>query len=137
MKFLFKRKAAQHIPVKEVYDCKFTIKASTIPAPPKYDQLSNIEQQFFSEFEHALKDVKLSPYDITLTRLSSGGFNINHPAGYIGKINPNRFYAQYLGPRDAVKDISAQTLEECLEVIPKWIQTIMRYQNARKRALKI
>lgn len=29
------------------------------------------------------------------------------------------------------------TVEECFDVIPKWIQTIIRCQNARKRALRV
>ena len=142
MGFFFHRKVQKPTPEPTTYQCKFTIKSNMRPAPIGYDQLNEAEQQFFSEFERALIAAKLSSYDIVLTRLSSGMFNVNHSSGYLGKVDlrPKKnagFYMQYLGPRGGVKEISSNTLDDCISGIPFWIQSITRYQNARKRALRV
>ena len=142
MGFLFGRKPLSTAPKTDTYQCKFCIKSNTLPAPADYDQLNEAEQRFFCEFERDLGAAKLSPYDITLTRLKTGMLNVNHSSGYIGKINLRTkkngdFYMQYLGSRGAVKEISTTILDDCISSIPFWVQSINRYQNARKRALRI
>lgn len=142
MGFFFHRKTQCPVSKPTTYQCRFSIKSNAVPAPTGYNQLNEAEQQFFSEFERALVAARLSPYDITLTRLSAGTFNINHSSGYLGKINlrPTKnksFYMQYLGPRGGVKEINSNRLDECISSIPFWIQSIVRYQNIRKRALKV
>lgn len=142
MGFFFRRKVQEPAPGLTTYQCKFTIKSSTLPAPAGYDQLDEDEQRFFSEFEQALIAAKLSPYDIVLTRLSFGMFNVNHSSGYLGKVHlrPKKngsFYMQYLGPRGGIKEISSNMLDDCISGLPFWIQTIVRYQNIRKRARRV
>lgn len=127
---------------KEEFICQFPISSNVIPSPPGYDQLDVNEKKFFSEFEQALTVAGIFPSSVKLIRLSSGMFNIEHHSGYIGKIKVREnaesvFYMQYFGPRGAIKEIQTQSLQECIDAIPFWVQYIQRCIRARKRALKV
>lgn len=141
MGFIFNRKPKKEISSPSQYNCKFSIRSSVRPAKEGYDQLNENEQHFFAAFESALVAEKLSPYDVKLTRLSSGTFNVDCSSGYIGKIQipskPNAsFYIQYFGPRGGIKEMNTQALDQCIDVIPALIQTIKRLNNSRRRATR-
>jgi hypothetical protein len=64
------------------------IVSSTVPPQNNYNILNDIETQFFQQFSEQLISANLSPSCVKLTRLSSGGFNVDYSEiCYVGKIN--------------------------------------------------
>lgn len=64
------------------------IVSSTVPPQNNYNILNNMETQFFHQLSEQLISVNLSPSCVKLTRLSSGGFNVDYSGiCYVGKIN--------------------------------------------------
>lgn len=68
------------------YECPFYIRSSTHPETEGFDVLNHEEEIFFAELERQLIAAKISPSSISLTRLSSGMFNVDHTKCYVGKI---------------------------------------------------
>ena len=75
----------------------FYIKSSVSTTQKDYDQLSYEESFFLIQFAEALVQINMKASDITLTRLSSGMFNVDCNFCYIGKFGlrtttiPDRF----------------------------------------------
>ena len=64
------------------------IVSSTVPPQNNYNILNDMETQFFQQFSEQLISANLSPSCVKLTRLSSGGFNVDYSGiCYVGKIN--------------------------------------------------
>lgn len=83
----------QKVKIKE-YNCPFHIKCGISPEPEGYKRLNEEEELFLREFEKKLLEAKISPYNIELTRLSSGGFNVDHINGYVGKLFLRHFVVE-------------------------------------------
>lgn len=112
----------------------FYIKPNVYPVTPGYDQLDDNEYIFFSEFSKALSAENIPTSQVTLTRLSSGIFNLNCPNAYLGKVDvkTNRrkpLYIQYFETSGELKELHTESLRECIEVIPSIIKYVKLFQQ--------
>lgn len=107
-----------HYPSKTHDYLEMKIVSNTIPPQENYDVLNENEKLFFKAFYNQLRENNLSPSQIKLTRMSSGGFNVDYIGlCYIGKINlyipPASYAVVKNGNKRATKIFDNRADAEC------------------------